>query len=111
MIPQAHHGRVVVLMTATVGATAVAGRLSRAGLIISRRLLARGLLTGLLEARLLLLHLWLLDAGLAHGARGAGGAILAGGAGLAGLAHFTRLLVRGLVGRRLGAGEAFGPCG
>ena len=83
MIPQAHHRRVIVLVTATVGTAAVAGRLRRAGLIVTGRLL-----TGLL-----LLRPRLLGADLAHRARGAGGAILAGGAGLAGLAHFTRLLV------------------
>ena len=107
MIAQAHHGRVIVIVTATVGTPAVASRLSRAGLIVSRRLLARGLLTGLLEAGLLLLHPRLLGAGLTHRARSAGGAILAGGAGLTGLADFAGLLVS----RRLGAGEALGPCG
>ena len=106
MIAQAHHGRVIVIMTATLRTAAVAGRL-RAGLIISRRLLAGGLLTGLLEAGLLLLHPRLLGAGLTHRARSAGGAILAGGAGLTGLADFAGLLVS----RRLGAGEALGPCG
>ena len=106
MIPQAHHRRVIIVMTATVGTAAITGRLSRTRLIVTR-----GLLTGLLEARLLLLHPRLLGAGLAHRARGAGRAILAGGAGLAGLAHFTGLLVGRLLGRRFGAGEAFGPCG
>ena len=94
MIAKAHHGRVIVLMTATVGTAPIAVWL---GL---RR-------AGLLEARLLLLHPRLLGAGLAHRARGAGGAILAGGSGGAGLADLTGLLVS----RRFGAGEAFGPCG
>lgn len=98
MIAKAHHGRVIVLMATTVGAAAIAVWL---GL---RR-------AGLLEAWLLLLHPRLLGAGLAHWARGAGGAILAGGSGGAGLAHFTRLLVARQLRRRFGAGEAFGPCG
>ena len=106
MIPKAHHGRVIVVLAATVGTTTIAGRLGGAGLIVARRLL-----TGLLEAGLLLLHPRLLRASLAHGARGAGGAVLAVGAGLARLAHFTRLLVSWLFGRRFGAGEALGPCG
>ena len=106
VIAQANHGRVIVILTATVGAAAVPGRLSRAGLIV-----ARGLLTGLLEAGLFLLRPGLLGAGLAHGARGAGGAILTGGAGLARLADLTGLLVCERLGRRFGAGEAFGPCG
>ena len=101
MIPQAHHWRVIVLMTATLRTAAVAGRLSGAGLIVAGRLLAG----------LLLLHPRLLGPGLAHGARGAGGAILAGGSGGAGLAHFTGLLVVRQLRRRFGAGEAFGPCG
>ena len=107
MIAQTHHGRIIVVVTATVGAAAVAGRLSRAGLIVSRRLLARGLLTGLLEAGLFLLKPRLLGAGLANGAWAAGGAILAGSAGLARLADFTGLLVN----RCFCAGEALGPCG
>ena len=102
MIPQAHHGRIVVIVTATVGTAPVAGRLTRARLIV-----ARGLLTGLLEAGLLLLHPRLLGAGLAHRARGAGGAILAGGAGRPGLADLAGLFVS----RCFGAGEALGPCG
>ena len=106
MIPQAHHGRVIVIVTASVGTAAITGRLCGAGLIVSG-----GLLTGLLEAGLLLLHPRLLGAGLAHRARGAGRAILAGGSGGAGLAHFTGLLVARHLRRRFGAGEAFGPCG
>ena len=108
MIPQADHWRVIVIVTATLRAAAVAAGLTlrSAGLIV-----AGGLLTGLLEARLLLLLPRLLRAGLAHRARGASGAILAGSAGLARLAHFARLLVCGLLSRRFGAGEAFGPCG
>ena len=110
MIPQAHHRRVIVIMTATLRTPAVAGRL-RAGLVIARGLLARGLLTGLLEAGLFLVQHRLLRAGLTHGARGAGRAILAGGAGRTGLADLAGLLVRRLLRCRLGAGEAFGPCG
>ena len=106
MIAQAHHRRVVVIVTATLRTPAVASRL-RAGLVIARGLLARGLLTGLLEARLLLLHPRLLRAGVTHGARGAGGTILAGGAGLTGLADLAGLLVS----RHFSSGEAFGPCG
>jgi hypothetical protein len=102
MVAQTHHWRVIVIMTATLRTAAVACRLRRAGLIVSR-----GLLTGLLEAGLLLLHPRLLGAGLAHRARGAGGAILAGGAGRPGLADLTGLLVS----RGFGEGEAFGPCG
>ena len=90
MIPQTHHWRVIVLMTATVWAAAVAGRLSGAGLIVAGRLLAG----------LLLLHPRLLRAGLAHGARGAGGAILAGRAGWTGLADLAGLLIS----RGFGAG-------
>jgi hypothetical protein len=88
VIAQADHRRIIVIMTATLRAAAIAGRLSRAGLIV-----ARGLLTGLL-----LLHPRLFGAGLAYRARGAGLARLADLAGL-------------LVSRRLGAGEAFRPCG
>ena len=102
MIAQAHHWRVVVIMSATLRAAAIAGRLSRAGLIV-----AGGLLTGLLEAGLFLLHPRLLGAGLAHRARGAGGTILAGGAGCARLADLAGLLVS----RRFSPGEAFGPRG
>ena len=102
MIAQAHHGRVIVIVTATLRTAAVAGRLRCAGLIVTR-----GLLTGLLEAGLLLLHPRLLGAGLTHRARGAGRAILAGGAGLTGLADLAGLFVS----RCFGAGEALGPCG
>ena len=107
MIAQTHHGRIIVVVTATVGAAAVAGRQSRAGLIVSRRLLARGLLTGLLEAGLLLVQPRLFSAGLARRARGTGGTILAGSAGLPGFTDFTGLLVN----RCFCAGEALGPCG
>lgn len=104
MIAKADHGRVVIVMTATVVAAAVAARLTLrgAGLIV-----AGGLLTGLLEAGLLLVQPRLLSAGLARRARGAGGTILTGSAGLTRLAHFTGLVVS----RRFGAREAFGPCG
>jgi len=101
VIAQAHHGRVIVIVTATLRTAPVAGRLRCAGLIV-----AGGLLTGLLEAGLLLVKPQLLGAGLAHGERGAGGAILAGGAGLTGLANLAGLLIS----RSFSAGEAFGPC-
>jgi hypothetical protein len=50
VIPQAHHWRVIVIVTATVRTAAIAGWLGRAGLIV-----AGVLLPGWLEAGLLLL--------------------------------------------------------